>query len=221
MPSLSFIARAATLCLAAVAATSASTASAGELYTQAGLPGLIVGWAQPLNSQFGLRVDVASIGERSDRRTEEGIHYDAKLKLNRTALLADWFPFSGGFRFTGGVTANQYKLDLLATGAGGTLTVGNTTYTTTSADQLLVRGRYPSSTPYVGFGWGHQASTGLRFSMDVGAMLGRATVSATVIGPWAQRVSQADIDAELAELRSGAAKVRALPQLSLGLGYSF
>lgn len=215
MPSISFAPLAAALCLVA------SAAQAGEFYTQAGLPGVMLGWAQPLNSQFGLRVDVATIGERSDRRSEEGINYDAKLKLNRTALLADWFPFSGSFRFTGGVTANQYKLDLLATGAGGTITVGNTSYTTTSADQLLVRGRYPSSTPYLGFGWGHQASTGLRFSMDVGAMFGRATVSATVIGPWAQRVSQADIDAELAELRNGMAKVRAVPQLSLGLGYSF
>ena len=204
-----------TLCLIA------GPSHAGELYTQAGLPGLMVGWAQPLNSQFGLRVDVATIGERSDRRIEEGISYESKLKLNRTALLADWFPFSGSFRFTGGVTANEYKLDLLATGAGGTIRVGNTSYTTTSADQLLVRGRYPSSTPYLGFGWGHQASTGLRFSMDVGAMFGRPTVSATVSGPWAQRVSQADIDAELTELRSGMAKVRAVPQLSLGLGYSF
>ena len=215
MPSISFAPLAVALCLVA------SAAQAGEFYAQAGLPGVMLGWAQPLNSQFGLRVDVATIGERSDRRSEEGINYDAKLKLNRTALLADWFPFSGSFRFTGGVTANQYKLDLLATGAGGTITVGNTSYTTTSADQLLVRGRYPSSTPYLGFGWGHQASTGLRFSMDVGAMFGRATVSATVIGPWAQRVSQADIDAELAELRNGMAKVRAVPQLSLGLGYSF
>ncbi len=215
MPSYTFAPLAVALCL------SANTAQAGELYTQAGLPGLMIGWAQPLNSQFGLRLDVATIGERTDRRTEEGISYDSKLKLNRTALLADWFPFSGSFRLTGGVTANQYKLDLLATGAGGTITVGNTSYTTTSADQLLVRGRYPSSTPYLGFGWGHQASTGLRFSVDVGAMFGRASVSATVIGPWAQRVSQADIDTELAELRSGAAKVRAVPQLSLGLGYSF
>ena len=218
MPSIPLIARAATVCLAA---GTAGGAGAAEIYTQAGMPGLMIGWAVPLSSQFGLRVDVATIGQRTDKRTEEGIRYDAKLKLDRTALLADWFPFSGSFRLTGGVTANQYKLDLLATGAGGTITLGNTPYTTTSADQLLVRGRYPSSTPYLGFGWGHQAGTGLRFSMDVGAMFGRASVSASVIGPWAQRVSQADIDAELAELRSGAARVRVLPQLTLGLGYSF
>ena len=196
-------------------------AQAGELYTKIGLPGVMLGWAQPLNSQFGLRVDYATLGNRSEQRTEDGILYDAKLKLSRAALLADWFPFSGGFRVTGGLTANQYRLELLATGAGGTLTIGNTTYSTTSADKFLVRVRYPSSTPYFGFGWGHHASSGLRFSFDVGAMIGKATVAYSLTGPISQQVSQADIDTELAELRNGVGKVRAVPQISIGLGYSF
>lgn len=196
-------------------------AQAGELYTQVGLPGVMVGFAQPLNPYFGLRVDYATIGERSEQRVEDGIAYNAKLKLNRAALLADWFPFAGGFRFSGGITSNQYRLDLLGSGAGGSLTIGNTTYTTTAADQLKVQVRYPSSTGYFGFGWGHQAESGLRLSMDVGAMFGKASVSYALSGPLAQRVTQADIDAELAELRAGVGKVRAVPQLSLGLGYSF
>jgi hypothetical protein len=204
-----------TLCLAV------GDAPAGELYLNAGLPGVMLGFAQPLNDSFGLRADYATIGERSDRRTESGIAYDAKLKLNRAALFADWFPFSGSFRFTGGITSNQYRLDLAASGAGGSLNIGNTTYTTTAADQLKVQVRFPSSTPYFGFGWGHQSNTGLRFSMDVGAMFGKATVGYSLSGPLAQNVTQADIDTELAELRKGVGKVRAVPQLSLGLGYSF
>lgn len=202
-------------------AACAAAAHAGEVYVGAGIPGLMLGYAHPLNSQFGLRVDFATIGNRSDQRTEEGIAYDAKLKLNRTALLADWFPFSGSFRFSGGVTSNQYRLDLLASGAGGSITIGSTTYTTTAADQLKVQVRYPTSTPYFGFGWGHQAESGLRFSLDIGATFGKATVGYTVSGPLASRVSQADIDAELAQLREGVGKVRAVPQLSFGLGYSF
>lgn len=215
MPNTRLISLATTLCLAA------SAAQAGELYTKIGLLGVMLGWAQPLNSQFGLRIDYATLGDRSEQRTENGILYDTRLKLGRAALLSDWFAFSGGFRFTGGVTSNQYRLDLLATGARGSLTIGNTTYNTTSADKFLVKVRYPSSTPYVGLGWGHQASSGLRFSFDVGAMIGKATVSYSLTGPVSQQVSQADIDAELAELRSGVGKVRAVPQVSLGLGYSF
>lgn len=209
------------LLAASIATLSQGVAQAGELYTKVGLPGVMLGYAHPLNSNFGLRVDYATIGERTDQRTEDGIAYNASLKLNRAALLADWFPLSGSFRFTAGITSNQYRLDLNASGAGGSLTIGNTTYATTAADQLKVQVRYPSSTPYLGFGWGHQASSGLRFSMDVGAMIGKATVGYTLSGPLAQNVSQADIDTELAELRSGVGKVRAVPQITLGLGYSF
>ena len=205
----------------ALSLATTGSAHAGEVYLKAGLPGVMLGYAQPLNSQFGLRIDYATLGDRSEQRTEDGIRYDAKLKLSRAALLGDWFPFSGGFRVTGGVTSNQYRAELLATGAGGSLTIGNTTYTTSAADQFLVKVRYPSSTPYFGFGWGHQASTGLRFSFDVGAMIGKATVSYSLTGPVSQQVTQADIDAELTELRKGVGKVRAVPQLSLGLGYSF
>ena len=207
--------------IGAAALLSAGSARAGEVYLKAGLPGLVLGWAQPLNSYFGVRLDAATVGTLNERRVEDGIAYDAKLKADRTALLADWFPFGGGFRFTGGITSSKYSLDLLATGSGGSITVGNTTYTTTSADRFNVKVKLPSSMPYVGLGWGHQVNTGLRFSFDIGAKLGKATLSYALSGPWTSRVSQADIDAELAELRDGVGKIKLVPQLTLGLGYSF
>lgn len=210
----------ATLALAAIA-SAPGHAVAGEVYTKFGLPGAMLGYAQPLGPLFGIRADYATVGTRKERRTEDGIDYEGTLKLNRAALLADWFPFAGTFRFTAGVTSNQYKLDLLATGAGGSLTIGNTTYTTTSADQFKVQVKFPSSTPYLGFGWGHGSGSGLRFSFDVGAKLGKATVGYQLSGPLAARVSQADIDAELAELRDGVGKIKAAPQVTFGLGYSF
>lgn len=209
------------LMTAVLALAAGSAAHAGELYTKVGLPGVMLGWAQPLSPQFGLRIDYATLGDRSEQRTEEGIRYDARLKLSRVALLGDWFPFSGGFRVTGGVTSNQYRADLLAIGDGGSVTIGNNSYTLTANDRFEVRVRYPSSTPYVGFGWGHQAASGLRFSFDVGAMIGKATVSYSLTGPAAQQVTQADIDAELAELRNGVGKVKAVPQVTFGIGYSF
>ena len=204
-----------TLCLAAGAA------QAGELYSNIGFPGVMLGYSQPLGPLFGVRADYATVGNVKDRRTEDGIEYDTKLKLNRAALLADWFPFGGSFRLTGGITSNQYKLDMLATGAGGSLTIGNTRYTTTANDQFRVQVKFPSSTPYFGVGWGHGMGSGMRFSFDVGAKFGKATVSYALSGPISQQVSQADIDAELKELRDGVGKVRAVPQLTFGLGYSF
>lgn len=214
----------ATVAVASIAAAllfSAGSARAGELYLKGGVPGVILGWAHPLGPSLGLRLDHATLGNISERRTEDGIVYDARFKGDRTALLADWFVFGGSFRFTGGITSSKYALDLVANGAGGTITVGNTTYTTTPDDRFSVRIKLPSSMPYVGLGWGHQLNSGLRFSFDLGAKLGKASLSYALTGPWASSVSQADIDAELSELRDGVGKIKLLPQLTIGLGYSF
>ena len=210
------------LLCAALLASSVGAAPAGEIYTGIGFPGAMLGYAHPLDSRFTLRADVAGLGSRSDDRTEQGIRYDAKVSFNRLGVFVDWFPFGGAFRTTFGVTSNDQKLDLVASGAGGTLTVGNTTYTTTANDRFNVTVKLPSTTPYLGIGWGHQAgTTGLRFSADLGVVIGKAKVSASASGPWGSQVSQADLDRETAELRDGVAKVRVTPQATVGLGFSF
>jgi hypothetical protein len=208
--------------LAVVAAAAAlPNAHAGEIYTHIGFPGVMLGYAHPVNEMFSVRGDFATLGNREREYTEEGIDYQGKLKAQRAALLADWYPFSGSFRFTLGATSNKYELNLNASGAGGTLTIGNTTYVTTAADRFEATVKFPKTTPYVGFGWGHQMGEGLRFSFDIGAMVGKAKLTTAVYGPLAAQVSQQDIDAETAELRDGVAKVRAIPQITFGIGYSF
>ncbi len=205
----------------ALLATAGPAAFAGEVYGAIGLPGVMGGYAQPLGDSFTVRADFATLGSRSRTTNEEGIDYNLKLKANRFALFGDWYPFGGTFRLTGGVTANDYKLTLAATGAGGSLTIGDNTYTTTAADRLDGTVKFPGATPYLGFGWGHQSGSGLRFSADVGAMFGKAKLTYTVSGPLASQVTQADVDKETQQLRDGVAKVRWIPQLSLGIGYSF
>lgn len=214
--------RLATACSLAALGLFAMPSQAGEIYTGIGIPGLGLGYAQPVSERFTLRGDIYTLGSRSKSTVEDGINYDGDYKLQRGALLADWFPFAGSFRFTGGATFNTYKITLDANGAGGSITIGDRTYTTTAADGLKVQIDFPKTTPYIGIGWGHQTGSGLRFSADIGASIGRATVSATPRGQLAAQPDiQANIDKELAELRDGVGKVRAVPQLSIGLGYSF
>ena len=213
------------LMLAASAAFSAPAVQAGEFYAGAGLPGLMVGFAQPLNDNFGLRADWATLGSRQRQLTEEGVHYDAKLGFNRLGVFGDWFPGGGGFRFTAGVTFNKLTADLVAQGDGvTTLTIGGRSFVADPADRLNVTVKYPKTTPYLGIGYGHQLSEGWGFTFDLGASYGKATVSETHSGPNLSNpaiVSQADIDRELAELRDGAAKVRYIPQISVGFNYRF
>lgn len=204
-----------------LAAFTATPAAAGEIYFQAGLPGVGIGYAHPLNDWVGVRGDFVTLGSRSETTTEEGIAYQGRIKANRGALFADLYPFAGGFRFTLGATSNQYRINLDASGAGTTINVGGTPYVLGPGDGLAVEVKFPSTTPYVGIGWGHQAASGLRFSLDVGASIGKAKVAVTPRGQLAQPAAQADVDRETAELRDGVGKVKALPQLSFAIGYSF
>lgn len=205
----------------ALVAACAAPVHAGEVYLQIGLPGVGLGYAQPVSDWLGVRGDFVTLGSRSETTTEEGISYQAKLKANRGALFADLYPFAGGFRVTLGATSNQYKLNLDASGAGTTINVGGTNYVLGPADGLGVEVKFPSTTPYVGFGWGHQSASGLRFSLDLGASIGKAKVAVTPRGQLAQPAAQADVDRETAELRDGVGKVKALPQISFAIGYSF
>ena len=205
-------------CAALILATGA--AQAGEVYLGLGLPGVMLGYAQPINDSLTVRGDFATLGSRSKRQTEEGIDYDGKVKLSRFGVFADWFVL-GGLRLTGGVTVNDFKLDLVANGNGQNITIGGRSYTTTTGDRLAVGVKFPSTTPYLGIGYGHQLSTGLGFVFDIGASIGTAKLSTEVSGPNLSQVSQADIDAETAELRDGVARLRALPQISFGVAYRF
>lgn len=200
----------------------ATQAQAGEVYVPLGIPGIGVGYAHPINDMLSVRADFMTLGSRSETTVEDGISYLGRYKLQRTALLLDLFPFSGSFRFTGGAVLSTYKVNLDASGASGSITIGNTTYATTAADGLNVDIKFPGTTPYLGIGWGHQAGSGLRWAFDIGAAIGRAKVTATPRGALATQPGiQADIDKELAELREGVGKVRAIPQLSFSVGYSF
>jgi len=194
--------------------------AAGEVYGGIGLPGLMLGYAQPLNERFTVRGDVATLGSRSVTRTENVITYSGKLKAQRAGVFADWFAFSGGFRVTGGVTFNQFSLDLGArTNSGDTITIDNTAYT--QGGSLDISVKFPSTTPYLGIGWGHHSGKGLGVVWDLGASIGRATVKGTLGGALATAVPQSKLDAELADIRDGVGKIRILPQVSLALNYRF
>jgi hypothetical protein len=201
----------------------AAAAQAGEVYTGVGTHGLMLGYAQPVAPHVTVRADYASFGQRNRRETEEGLDYDTKLTYNRIGLFTDTFPFApGGFRFTVGVTFNNMKADMVSQGNGSTVNIGGGTYTLTSDDRLNVKIEFPKTTPYLGIGYGHQLSSGWGFVFDLGASIGKPKVTETHSGPiLSNPAAQADIDRELAEVRDGAGKVKAIPLIAIGFNYRF
>ncbi|MES2888482.1 MAG: hypothetical protein V4739_10780 [Pseudomonadota bacterium] len=209
--------------LLVLAVSGIQSARAAEVYGGLGFPGVMVGYAHPLSDRATLRADYATLGTRSDTTTEEGITYNTKIKASRLGLFADWFVSPGSsFRLTGGLTSNQYKVDLSGGGTGSTITIGGSTYALAAGDRFDVKVKFPSTTPYLGVGWGHQkADKGWGFHADVGGSIGKAKVTTTVSGALAAQVSQADIDAETAEIRDGVGQIRFVPQLTVGVSYRF
>jgi len=81
--------------------------------------------------------------------------------------------------------------------------------------------KFPKVTPYVGIGWGHQATTkGWGVVADMGVSLGRAKLRANtnLVG---NGITQDDVDRELKDLREGVGKIRFWPQLTVGASYRF
>lgn len=212
----------------ALAATTAALLSLGtaaqaqDAYAGVGLPGLLtLGYAQPMGKGWGLRGEFAGGTSLNRDGVEDGLTYKGSLKANRVGAFADWFPLDSGLRLVGGLTLNSIKADLNATGTGiNTLNGKQVDLTNETFD---VRLKYPRLTPYLGVGYGHQARTvkGLGFFADFGVTVGKfkTEVDTSIVGK--QGITQADVDAQVQDLRDAVSKLSVLPSVSLGVVYRF
>ncbi|MGB7298478.1 MAG: hypothetical protein WBD34_04100 [Burkholderiaceae bacterium] len=213
--------------LAIATAVACTPVAAVEVYGAVGLPGLVLGVAQPVSPSVVLRADIGGLPASLDgTRTEEGIDYDYTGSFNRIGVFADWYPAQNGFRLTGGLTFNNMGLDLIARPSGGTWNIGGQTYSTSPNDRFDVAVDFKSVTPYLGIGWGHHrlnaSGAGWSFIAEFGLSIGKATVIGAAGGNLALIPGVQDsIDQELAELRDGVGDIRFIPQILIGAGYRF
>ncbi len=218
---------AAGMAVALLSLAAGSAAHAQEVYAGAGLFGVQLGYAYAVTPSVTVRGDVLTMGSRTKTANESGTQYQAKLKLNRTAVVADWFPYeSSTFRLTWGATFNNVAFDLKAGGAGSKVDINGKTYNLANNDSLNVKIKMPSTTPYVGLGWGHKlGSKGWGFHADLGVSIGRFQLSETRSGELVNGgklgVTQADVDKEMTEIRDNLGKINFLPQVTAGVSYRF
>lgn len=194
---------------------------AQDVYGGLGLPGLYtLGYAHPIGSRWGLRGEYAGGLSASGSGTDSGMRFDATFKSSRAGLFADWFPFSGGFRLVGGITANDTSLYVGGVGGPNT-TVGSVT-TDTTGKKFNLSLKYPSTTAYLGLGYGHHAtSKGLGFYADVGITLGSfsADIDTDLVGY--NGITQADVDEQKKKMNDSLGGLGYLPSFSVGMVYRF
>lgn len=211
-----------TLLALALSAAAASSAYAGDLYMGLGFPTYTVGYAHTVNDAFGVRGEYSILPTVKRDTTEEGINYQGRFKHQTIGAFGDWHPMNGAFRVVGGLTLNDTKLSLVATSAAATATINGKTINLAN-ESFNVNLIYPRVTPYVGLGWGFSPSNtpGFGFYADLGVLIGRfkTEVTTTLVGK--QGITQADIDAETADLRDSTAKLSVLPKFSVGVSYRF
>lgn len=203
--------------------TACTGAHATEIYTGLGTSGLMLGMSHTLSPSLVVRGDVMA-GLNLDRNgTREGVNYDGYLRSNRVGGFMDWFPFAnGGFRMTGGLTLNQIKIGLNSSGNNASATINGKPVNLTG-ETFNAELKFPQVTPYLGIGYGHQATkdTGFGFHMDIGVMVGRfdTKISTSLVGK--QGITQADVDAAATSLRDSVSKLSVLPAASIGVSYRF
>lgn len=210
--------------LAALATLGAATslAQAQDIYGGLGLPGLYtLGYAHSMGDKWGLRGEYSGGTSATTSGTDNGVSYNAAIKASRAGAYADWFPFGGGFRFVGGVTANDIKVDVNSVGTG-TATI-NGKPVSMVGNYFNVQVKYPTATPYLGIGYGHHgnAGKGLGFYADLGVTFGTFTadVQTNLVGQ--AGITQADVDKQKQDMNDSLAGVKALPSVSLGLVYRY
>lgn len=210
------------LLTALVVAAASASAQAGDVYLGLGFPFYTVGYAYTLNDAVGLRGEYSGLGTVKRDRTEDGINYQGRFKHQVVGAYGDWHPMGGGFRVVGGITLNDTKVNLVANSATATANINGKTVSL-AGETYNVDLTYPKVTPYVGVGYGFSPrnTPGFAFYVDAGVTIGKFKADATTSLVGRQGITQADVDAETAQLRESTAKLSALPKVSVGVSYRF
>jgi hypothetical protein len=197
-----------------------------DVYLGLGLPGVVaLGYAVPLGQTWGVRAEYAGGPKLSQDGSNNGVAYTGSVNASHFGGFVDWFPFGNGFRLVGGFTANDAKASLIGNGTG-TATINGKTVSMVG-QTFNVDIKFPSTTPYIGIGYGHQKSDlpGLGFYADAGLMFGTFTTAvttsltnATIDGV---TITQADVDAQTQSMRDSLAKFNLLPRIAAGATYRF
>ena len=207
----------------------ARPAAAVEAYAATGFPYALVGVAQPLGPMFAVRADFGTIAHHGYSGSTSDNDFKGNIGYNRAALLGDWFVAGGGFRLSAGATFNQAKATLTASAHSGKISIGGTQYDAPSNLYYVQSDlSFPQVAPYVGLGWGHHDSApGLSFNVDLGASIGTAKATPLKASPALatelalNQQGAADLAQENRDFQSTVHQFKAIPQLTLGVGYRF
>jgi hypothetical protein len=172
-----------------------------------------------LVSHVGIRVGANYFSLTRDSLTSKDVSYSAKLKMQSFTGLLDLYPSPrGSFHLSAGVVSDPLKITGTGIPTGGNFKIGDNTYSPAQVGTLTAEAKFKSALPYVGLGFGTAASRhgGVGFVFDLGAAIGKPTVSLTASNTSTPGL-QADLAKQITSTQTSANKLKAYPVLALGL----
>ncbi len=197
-----------------------ATADDWGVNLKAGTLGAGVELSKSLSDKFSASLGFNSYNYKTTDNTN-GIDYDFKYELQSVGLLANYHPFSGVFRFTGGVLYNNNELSLTGKPtSGSTYTINGVTYTAAQVGTLTGKLTFDKTAPYLGLGWGNRPGSKFGLFADLGVLYqGSPKLSLTVTG--AAAGLSADLEQERKKAESDLSNFKWYPVLSFGLYFRF
>lgn len=152
------------------------------------------------------------------------VNYDFKLQLQTASALADWYPFEGSFRTSGGLLYNNNKASLGGNPTGGNYIINGVTYTSAQIGSLQATMTFNKAAPYFGIGWGNPVAKNKGWGMvsDIGVMFqGKPKIDMTVTCATSCPQLSTDAAAENAKLQADLNKFQYWPVISFGISYQW
>ena len=184
-------------------------------------------FAKGLTSNFGLRGGFNYFSYGYDA-TESDVEYDLELELKSFGLFADWHPFKGSFRLSGGFLINGNGLEGKAK-PKGSFEIDGQTYTSSQISSIDLDLSYNTFAPYFGLGWdttfGDEDNWGFCFDLAL-AYSGSPDASLRIISdPSMSDVEKSTLEThrknEESDLQNELDDFEWWPLLSAGLVYQF
>jgi hypothetical protein len=189
-----------------------------------GTPGIGLEVGKLLTSHLSVRVG-ANYFKINKTKSQSDVTYNASLKLQGLSALLDLYPGSrGGFHFTAGIFTNPLNITGTGQPTGGTYTINGVSYSSAQVGTLTAVGKFPGVSPYVGLGFGTPARRhgALEFLFDLGAVIGKPTITLSATGAASNAALLSDLQAQVNKTQSDVQKyLKVYPVLSFGLAYRF
>jgi hypothetical protein len=216
--------------LALLAVTAGAQADGYAVGGIIGTNGIGLDFTNSLTDTFTVSLDYGK-GKINTTRSISDISYKADSTFGGVGFKASYFPLEGSnFHVTGGFLLNNTELDAEAQPDGGYYHINGTPYPASNVGGMRAKIQFPSSSPYIGVGWGNPVRAGskVNFTVDLGVQYLKsinasltATCNNSAINGLDCTRLQNDVALEEAQLQSEMNKVSWWPSARIGLHYQF